>query len=510
MWLDLATAVSCGGAGVTCGWVMHALGGSGNHKLLRRAASSIANYTATDECKKECLVQIAHRLKASASNISSAVEGYQTKVLELSDQLSERNDGSHDRVAAVISQLIETNQQIQERLQQVRTQVNQQAGQVNPAAPRPPAKPLTRITERDIFDQHLAKRFELGPRSAGSLAFLEIDEFKTLNDTYGDQTGEDAIKVIANLLHARIGSLGLVAYYTNQQFAVILDDCRLEEAAQRLETVRFSLGERNMQLADKSLWMSVSLGVTELLPKESIEQWQQRTNEALNRSKAAGGDCGYEIRGNDFLRIRRNAEPREKIETSVDQDPPVGQLIEAEVDELEIIDVIESPTTVPAKPSQDTAGLRDDDDCLPDTEMLTAEFESIRDRMHAKTPIFVSAICFKDSPDSTQRRLMTRILRAEMRCIDRLGNHGDSIFLLCMPSVSPEAAQDRAKRILRSARDPFRTPKAKHSLEITIGVTPSNSHEEFCEVVDRAIGLAEQADEHKNSCIFGDAEQPVA
>lgn len=90
MRLDLATAISCSAAGVTCGWVMHALGCSGNQKSLRRAAHSVANLTANDESNKERLVQIAHRLRASASNISIAVEGYQVKVIELNDQLPQQ------------------------------------------------------------------------------------------------------------------------------------------------------------------------------------------------------------------------------------------------------------------------------------------------------------------------------------------------------------------------------------------------------------------------------------
>ena len=68
------------------------------------------------------LVKIAHYLRAPASNISIAVEGYQAKVIELNDQLPEKAAPSPEQLAAVISQLIKTNQQIQKWLQQVKTQ----------------------------------------------------------------------------------------------------------------------------------------------------------------------------------------------------------------------------------------------------------------------------------------------------------------------------------------------------------------------------------------------------
>ena len=41
MWLDLAIAMSCGGGGLVCGWIMHAIGGFGNHTLVKQAAASI-------------------------------------------------------------------------------------------------------------------------------------------------------------------------------------------------------------------------------------------------------------------------------------------------------------------------------------------------------------------------------------------------------------------------------------------------------------------------------------
>jgi hypothetical protein len=193
--------------------------------------------------------------------------------------------------------------------------------------------------------------------------------------------------------------------------------------------------ERLVQIADRSLWVSLSMGVTELLANESIEQWQQRTKGALNQSKAVGGDCGHVIQGRDLTRITRHAESREKGEESSSQSLGYEQPMAAETDKLEKIDGIESRPTNRAKASHAFASRLDDDAYLFNLETLASEFESLRGRLDAKTPIFASAIRFTDPPKGSQRRLLLRILRAEMRCIDRLGNQGGSIFLLSMPSA---------------------------------------------------------------------------
>ncbi|MEE2934828.1 MAG: hypothetical protein VYA84_02410, partial [Planctomycetota bacterium] len=60
-----------------------------------------------------------------------------------------------------------------------------QTAQVKPTNRQPLVEPLTRSSEHDVFDQHLAKRFRHGPQATRSLAFLEIDDFQILKDTYG-------------------------------------------------------------------------------------------------------------------------------------------------------------------------------------------------------------------------------------------------------------------------------------------------------------------------------------
>ena len=82
-----------------------------------------------------------------------------------------------------------------------------------------------------------------------------------------------------------------------------------------------------------------------------------------------------------------------------------------------------------------------------------------------------------------------------MRFRDRLGDPGDSILRLRMPSA--EAAQDRTKRTLCSTCNAQENLRDKDFRAITIGVTRCDPNEAFHEVVDRAIGLAEECGEQE-------------
>ncbi len=236
MWLDLAIAMSCGGAGLVCGWIMHAIGGFGNGKLVQQAASSIVNRDPDGDPGRERISEVAERLRGYAISMAADVDAHQTRVQAVNNTLSDDNASTPEQVFTAVNQLIEANEQMQAQLQSAQDRIHDQAVQIESAERRAQTDALTRVPNRGAFDSHLAKRYALGAGKAGTLALLDVDHFKQFNDVYGHRAGDEVLRIVAKVLHARLHPYGLVARFGGEEFAVIIDGRSVEQCKELIES----------------------------------------------------------------------------------------------------------------------------------------------------------------------------------------------------------------------------------------------------------------------------------
>lgn len=149
--------------------------------------------------------------------------------------------------------------------------------------------PLTKVANRAEFDRMQALFIE-AHEQAGlpcSLIMTDIDHFKSINDTYGHQAGDDAIIALANLLSTTSRSGDIVARYGGEEFAVLCADCNNADAAQRAEQYRKKLADTPLAcLGNKRL--TASFGVTELQAGDTCETMLRRSDRALLMAKEQG------------------------------------------------------------------------------------------------------------------------------------------------------------------------------------------------------------------------------
>ena len=149
--------------------------------------------------------------------------------------------------------------------------------------------PLTKVANRAEFDRMQALFIETH-QQAGlpcSLIMTDIDRFKSINDTYGHQAGDEAIIVLANLLTAMCRSGDLVARYGGEEFAILCADCNNADAARRAEQFRKKLSETPLNcLGNKRI--TASFGVTELQSGDTCETMLRRSDRALLMAKEQG------------------------------------------------------------------------------------------------------------------------------------------------------------------------------------------------------------------------------
>jgi diguanylate cyclase (GGDEF)-like protein/PAS domain S-box-containing protein len=149
--------------------------------------------------------------------------------------------------------------------------------------------PLTRLANRAEFDR-LHKLF-IDVHAESGLAFSmiisDIDHFKHVNDVYGHQAGDDALRSYAALLKGMCRSGDVVARYGGEEFVILCADCNNASAAERAEQIRRKLADFPQPVLGNR-GITASFGVTELQPGDTPETMLRRADRALLQAKDQG------------------------------------------------------------------------------------------------------------------------------------------------------------------------------------------------------------------------------
>jgi len=120
------------------------------------------------------------------------------------------------------------------------------------------------------------------------LATVDIDKFKNINDTYGHDVGDIAIKETIRILNSNMRESDLVARFGGEEFCILLEDITLEDVQKFFEKIR-SKFETNELIINKDLIIkyTVSIGVSFQVSKD-INQMIKNSDEALYEAKETG------------------------------------------------------------------------------------------------------------------------------------------------------------------------------------------------------------------------------
>jgi diguanylate cyclase (GGDEF)-like protein len=145
---------------------------------------------------------------------------------------------------------------------------------------------LTGVSNRRHFDETLATEWRRCARKDSPLALLllDIDHFKTFNDTAGHQAGDDCLRRVAQTLHDSLHRASdLVARYGGEEFAILLPETDPAHARRFAEILRARVEESRL--------VTISVGVACIVPTRDgsgIEQFVGSADRALYEAKRAG------------------------------------------------------------------------------------------------------------------------------------------------------------------------------------------------------------------------------
>ncbi len=153
---------------------------------------------------------------------------------------------------------------------------------------------LTGVSNRRNFNECFYKEFERARRYAEpmTLAVVDLDYLKKINDTFGHTAGDDAIKAVASVLSRSSRSIDVVARYGGEEFCLLLPNTLLEESVLIAERVRKLISETILDSTGKTI--SASIGVANFpLHASDPDDLFKRADEALYKAKEKGRDQVY-------------------------------------------------------------------------------------------------------------------------------------------------------------------------------------------------------------------------
>lgn len=123
--------------------------------------------------------------------------------------------------------------------------------------------PLTGLLNRRILETVLSREFKRAKRyrSPLSLAFIDMDDFKSINDRYGHECGDALLRHVAGQLAQITRDSDVVARYGGDEFVILLPGTPAQEAGKLLQRLQQHFRDRPMRYAEEVIAVSISFGV---------------------------------------------------------------------------------------------------------------------------------------------------------------------------------------------------------------------------------------------------------
>lgn len=143
--------------------------------------------------------------------------------------------------------------------------------------------PLTGLPNREEFDRRLRSALREAQRSGVThvLAYLDIDQFKIVNDTCGHGTGDELLRQIAELLQTRLGSQDVLARLGGDEFGLLLAGVDLDSGRRRIEQMMAALRAFRFQWREQRFRVSASCGIA------ALDRHTRSTSDVLSQVDAA-------------------------------------------------------------------------------------------------------------------------------------------------------------------------------------------------------------------------------
>jgi diguanylate cyclase len=186
-----------------------------------------------------------------------------------------------DKLLSETRRMQETNRALEQKLEASRDDISSLQRDLDDVRRESLLDPLTKIANRKSFDDGMEAAIAEANTGGGPLCLMiiDIDNFKSFNDTYGHQTGDQVLRLVAMTLKSNIKGKDLAARYGGEEFVAILPSTDMEGAVIVAENIRRAI--------------------------QAKELLKRSTNEKLGRITASFGVAAYQLGDTPAMLIER-------------------------------------------------------------------------------------------------------------------------------------------------------------------------------------------------------------
>jgi len=271
----------------------------------RRLAALIAKQAVARRGLQEAKVALTEMLTTlleRAGAMGSSAERFQDQVGTYQKQLQQSPDPT--TLTRIVHGLLCDTQTVRQQIESSRaelaearqkvgvyearvSQLEQQLDEVSSLAQKDPlTNALNRRGLEHAFRVESARalRYE----SPLTLAMMDLDNFKQVNDQLGHMAGDRALIHFVTTVHATLRPTDLTARTGGEEFGVLFAACSAQDGVEAIERLQRELARRPFQFEQERLNLTFSAGVSQWRPGETLEQLMQRADATLYEAKKAG------------------------------------------------------------------------------------------------------------------------------------------------------------------------------------------------------------------------------
>jgi len=253
----------------------------------------------------EQVEEVGSKVSQQMNDIMTAIEAASERTGSYGESLRGMNAklsgiDSPQQLKSVLGELFETtndmgeyNKVLEKRLADSKSQIDELQMNLELTRVESYTDELTGLTNRKRFDQTIIEEISEAEESGDPLCLLmiDIDHFKSFNDTHGHQTGDQVIRLVAHTMKTNVKGRDCVARYGGEEFVIILPKTKLAAAITLAEQIRVAI--KTKELVKKSTSASlghvtVSIGISCYRIGESITELIERADVCLYAAKNSG------------------------------------------------------------------------------------------------------------------------------------------------------------------------------------------------------------------------------
>jgi diguanylate cyclase (GGDEF)-like protein/PAS domain S-box-containing protein len=170
---------------------------------------------------------------------------------------------------------------------------------------------LTGLVNRREFENRLERALKSARarETSYALCYLDLDQFKIVNDSCGHNAGDALLGQLGALLKSKIRWRDTLARLGGDEFGVLLESCSLDEAMQTAESLRLAIGEYKFMWDERSFRLGVSVGVVPITAdNEDVAALLSAADSACAAAKESGRNRVHSFQENDIDLMRRRRE----------------------------------------------------------------------------------------------------------------------------------------------------------------------------------------------------------